>query len=573
MNELELSVIINLILFIALPCFGGLLATRLKLPRMIGYILSGMLLGAVLNQGSAELLSVFGNVGLILLLFTVGLEINIDMLKRFGKSVTIIGLSQIAISTTLLTIVMLFMGHTGGESIILGFIFALSSTALVSKVIQDRGEETSLVGGMSLSVLLLQDFAVIPFMILLGSIGKSTGALDIATNLVLTLVRTGVILGLIYVLGQRIVPLILEKIAVLSRELLNLMTILCIFIFVALFSMLGLSPAIAAFVAGILIGGTLEHYQIFSQMRPLRDIFTILFFVFLGASLKFSEILPILPKALLFVIVLLIIKFLVVAGLFIYGRFHSKTAISIGILLAQVGEFAFIVLHQARLEGMVRNETYLFAMTSTLLTIAISPILMEHKDKLYTSLRKFLKAHFASAEKYLMYRVDREPAHIDALNIRDHVIMCGYGRVGMYVGRALTMAQIPFIAIDYDYHQVEKQRKKGINIIYGDPTDIDILDFAQAEYATALISAVPDTFSQEMIVLNAKKLNPKITILTRVTLEKHQKRMKDLGAEVVIQPEFEAALSIVRKILLGYNVSQKDIVGKVKRLKLEHGMA
>lgn len=573
MSELELSVILNLILFIALPCFGGLLATRVRLPRMIGYILSGMLLGAVLNRGSAEILSVFGNVGLILLLFTVGLEINIDMLKRFGKTVSIIGALQIAISSALFAAIMLVMGMAFGESLIVGFVFALSSTALVSKIIQDRGQETSLVGGMSLSVLLLQDFAVIPFMILMGSVGKSSGVVEIVTNIGMTMLRTGLILGLIYVLGQRLVPIILEKIAVLSRELLNLMTILFIFIFVALFSMLGLSPAIAAFVAGILIGGTLEHYQIFSQMRPLRDIFTILFFVFLGASLKFSEILPILPKALIFVVILIALKFLIVASLFIYGRFHSKTAMSIGLLLAQVGEFAFIVLHQARVEGMVSQETYLFAMTSTLLTIAISPILMERNDKIYAAFRKLLKNYFQSAEKYLMYRVDREPAHIDALNMRDHVIMCGYGRVGSYIGRALTMAQIPFIAIDYDYHQVEEYRKKGISIIYGDPTDIDILDFAQAEYATALISAVPDTFSQEMIVLNAKKLNPKITILTRVTLEKHQQRMKDLGAEVVIQPEFEAALSIVRKILLGYNVSKKDIVGKVKRLKLEHGMA
>lgn len=242
-------------------------------------------------------------------------------------------------------------------------------------------------------------------------------------------------------------------------------------------------------------------------------------------------------------------------------------------MLAQVGEFAFIVLHQAHTNGLVADETYLFGIASTLLTIAISPIIMDHRNTLYTKSRSWMKKHMKSLDTYISYRVDREPAHIDALSLKDHVIVCGYGRVGMYIGRALSMAKVPFIAIDFNYHTVEKERKKGIHIIYGDPTDIDILDFAQAEYATALISAVPDAFSQEMIILNARMLNQDIKVFTRVSLENHQKRMKDLGAQYVIQPEFEAALSIVRKILVGYKVPRKDIAGKIKRLKLEHGMA
>ncbi|OGK51705.1 hypothetical protein A3B02_01825 [Candidatus Roizmanbacteria bacterium RIFCSPLOWO2_01_FULL_42_14] len=229
-------------------------------------------------------------------------------------------------------------------------------------------------------------------------------------------------------------------------------------------------------------------------------------------------------------------------------------------------------MHQSRETGFISQETYVFAIASTLLTIVLSPILMDHKDMLYVKIRKFVSKKIPVLDTYLSYRVDREPAHIDALSIKDHVIICGYGRVGSYIGRALTLAKIPFIAIDYSYQTVDAERKKGTNVIYGDPTDVDILDFAQVEYATALISAVPDAFSQEMIILNGKILNPAITILTRVGVEQDQRRMKDLGAEIVIQPEFEAALSIIRKILTGYNVSKEDIVGKIKRLKLEHGM-
>lgn len=573
MNELELSVILNLVLFISLPFVGGLVATYLRLPRMIGYIISGMVLGVLMHGDTHQTLAIFGNVGLFLLLFTVGLEMNISSMQRFGKALVSIGLMQVGITWVIFTLLTAMIGLTFQESVVIGFIFALSSTAIASKVIQEKGEETSLVGGMSMGLLLLQDILVIPFMIVLSSLGQNMSLSHIVFDSFVSFAKAGIILSLIYVSAQGVVPAVLGKVATISRELLNLMTILFIFVCVAVFTMMGLSPALAAFVAGVVIGGTLEHYQIFSQMRPLRDIFTILFFVFLGASLQFEHIIPVLPKALFFAAIVMIVKGLVIAGLFVYFRFHSKTAAMVGILLAQVGEFAFIILHQAQVNNLVGEETYVFAITTTLLTIALSPIFMDRKERLYKKVRGFVRKNMPWLDTYVSYRVDREPAHIDALNIRDHVIMCGYGRVGSYIGRALTMAQIPFIAIDYNYHQVEEYRKKGVNIIYGDPTDIDILDFAQAEYATALISAVPDAFSQEMIILNAKTLNPKITIFTRVAMEKHQKRMKDLGAEVVIQPEFEAALSIVRKILIGYNVPKKDIVGKVQRLKLEHGMA
>lgn len=573
MTELELPLIINLIIFISLPFLAGLIALRLKLPRMIGYIISGMILGVIIHGSSGEFLPIFGNFGLILLLFTVGLEINVATLKRFGKPLLVIGLLQVLLTWVGFFIAVSLLGFDPKEAAVVGFAFSLSSTAIVSKMVQDRSEENSLLGGMTLGILLLQDIVVIPFMIVISSVGESGGFVSVATDVVFSLVKAGVILTMIYFLAMQIVPILFARVAKISRELLNLMTILFIFIFVAVFSLLGLSPAIAAFVAGMLIGRTLEHYQIFSQIRPMRDIFTILFFVFLGATIDLTQIVAMLPMTLVFVSFVMVFKFIVIASLFVYFRFHSKTAFSSGIMLAQVGEFAFIVLHQAELQGMLSEETYLFAIASTLVTIAISPILMDNRDKLYIKTRRFMKKHMSSFDKYISYRVDREPAHIDALSIKDHVVICGYGRVGSYIGRALTMAKVPFIAIDYNYRTVELQRQKGVNIIYGDPTDIDILDFAQVEYATALISAVPDAFSQEMIILNAKRLNPEISIMTRVALEKNQKRMKDLGAEIVIQPEFEAALSIVKKVLVGYNVSKKDIVGKIKRLKLEHGMA
>lgn len=573
MSELPLDFLFNLILFILFPFLGGMVMTKLRLPRMLGYIFSGMVLGVLTKGTGDQFLSNIAQTGLILLLFTIGLETNINKLRRFGKLLIAVSVSQMVLTTMVFFSLILLRGSTLIEAFVVAFAFSLSSTALVSKIIQEKGEEDSLMGSLTLGILILQDLLVIPFMIFLSSLGRATTGLDIVIDILITSGKTVFILAVMYFVGQKFAPFVFSKTARVSKELLNLLTVLTVVSAVFVFSYLGLSPAIAAFAAGVIIGGTMEHYQIFSQMRPMRDLFTILFFVVMGATLDVGQLLAHLPGTILFVLVAMICKFLIVDAIFTYFRFHSKTAFSGALLLSQIGEFAFVVLKQGHEGGIISNDIYYFAIASTLVTITISPILIERKDYMYARIRKFIRARLPGLDHYIAHRIDSEPAHIDVLQLKDHVVICGYGRVGSYIGRALTLAQVPFIAIDYNSRIVEEQKKKGINIIYGDPSDIDILDFAETEHANMLVSAVPDQFSQEMIVLNAKILNPKITILSRIAVDEYRQRIKDLGAEVVVQPEFEAALSIVKKVLVGFNIPKKDIVGKVKRLKIEHGMA
>jgi CPA2 family monovalent cation:H+ antiporter-2 len=573
MSGLPLDFLFNAIIFILFPFLGGAIMTKLKLPRMLGYIVSGMALG-VLTKGTADqFLSNVAQIGLILLLFTIGLETNVNKLRRFGKLLLGVGLSQMMLTTLVFFSLIMLRGTTMLEAFIIAFAFSLSSTALVSKIIQEKGEEDSLMGSLTLGILILQDLMVIPFMIFLSSLGAGSGPLDILSDIVKTTGKTIFILAAMYVVGQKLAPFVFSKTAHLSKELLNLLTILTIVSAVFMFTYLGLSPAIAAFAAGVIIGGTMEHYQIFSQMRPLRDLFTILFFVVMGATLDVSQLFVQLPATILFVTVAMVLKFIIVDALFTYFKFHSKTAFSGALMLSQIGEFAFVVLKQSQVGGIVSNDTYYFAIAATLITITVSPILIDHKDRMYAAIRKFIRARLPAVDHYIAHRLDSEPAHIDVLSLKNHVVICGYGRVGSYIGRALTLANVPFIAIDYNAQIVEEQKKKGVNIIYGDPSDIDILDFAETDHAAMLVSAVPDLFSQEMIVLNAKILNPKVTILSRIAVDAYRQRIKDLGAEVVVQPEFEAALSIVKKVLVAFNMPKKDILGKVKRLKIEHGMA
>ncbi len=574
MTEIPFNLLLDLSIFLIFPLIGGYLAVKYKISPLIGYIVGGIFLHVIFGSRlPKEFINNFSMLGLVLLVFTVGLQTNFASIRRFGKFVIIGGLLQILASSILIFFLSIFFHFTFLESLLIGFAFSLSSTAVVSKIIQERGEEDSLMGGLAIGVLIFQDLAFIPLLIVFSSFGKDMSTVNLLQNVVKNSVKAVLVLGVVYYTGHRLIPLLFNKLAKVSREILNLFIIVFIFISLAVFSFLGLSSLLAAFIAGVLLGQTLEHYHIFSQIRPLRDLLAVVFFVFLGLTIDpgfiINHIIPILS----FTLLVILIKIAVVLAIYLFFKFHSRTSFSLAIFLFQIGEDAFILIYQGLNNGVIRGDTYYFVLSVVLITLFLTPILIKEKDVIYSKIRKTIKKYLPFLEKFINYKFDRDYPDIDVLTLKNHIIICGYGRVGRYIGRALTLTNIPFIAIDYNFHTVERAKKEGINIIYGDPTEIDVLDYAECEHASVLISAVAESFSQEMIIFNAKKLNPKIVILTRVHREDQQKRMKDLGVEVVIHPEFEASLSIIRRILLWRGFDREEIARRIKRLKIEHGMA
>lgn len=573
MGDIEPHFLLQFLTFLFFPLAGGYVAHKLRLPSIVGYIIGGMVLGFLGTSAlSEEFLSQFASVGIIFLLFTVGLEVNLDALKRFGKFTIYGGLAQIVFTSLVVFLLSFLFQFDIKTSIILGLAFSLSSTAVVSKIIQEKGEESSLTGNLALGILVLQDLAAIPLIILVAAMGNNDGVGAFFKAFAFGSLRAVLVLVSIFFIGKKVVPYVFAKVTKISRELLNLFTIFFIFVAVYVFSLLGLSGGIAAFIAGVLVGQTLQHYHIFSQIRPLRDLFTVLFFVYLGITSHIGSILGNLPAILAFVVLLTIIKFLVIFIIFTKLKFHTRSSFSLGLMLTQVGEFAFVLLTQAFDARLLSQDTYHFAIATTLFTIAISPMLIQKRNKLYIGVKAFIKSRLPDVDAFLTANIDRDISPIDVLELKDHVVLCGYGSVGKYIGRALMLSKIPYIAIDYNYHSVEHARRAGIDIIYGDCTDVDILDYAQVDTAAVLICAVPSKQAQEMILLNSKTLNRKLLLLTRVNDEDQQQRMKDLGAEVVIQPEFEASLAIIRKTFLSLNIPKEEIAGKIKRLKIEHGM-
>lgn len=562
-----------LFLFLILPFICGLAAMKLRLPTLVGYLVGGIFLGLFIHNRTGELLlSQLATIGVIFLLFSVGLELDIRQFVRYKRFILVAGLLQVGISAFFIFLISFLFQFGFAQSLVIGFACAFSSTAVVAKIIQERGEEHSLLGSVIIGILLFQDIIAIPLLIIVSSLSVSGSAWNMVFSVVFSMIKLVIVFILMYFAGKKIVPFIFGKLAKTSRELLNLLTLIFILVAVMVFSFLKLPATVAAFLSGVLIAQTLEHYHIFSQMRPFRDVFALLFFVFLGSQIDFSAVMAHVPLILIFTFLLLLIKFFVISIVFIVLRLHSRTAFSAGLLLFQAGEFAFIIIQEGVKGGVISHELYMIVLSVVLISIAITPIMAYHKDRFYFSLKKIFIQRAPFFYAFLESR-DREPAHVHAVEMVNHVVICGYGRLGSYIGRALYLARIPFIAIDYNVQTVIKEKKKGISIIYGDPTDIDVLDYANTEKAKVLITALPDTFSQEAIILCGKRLNRDIIIFARSHQEIFQRRMRDLGAHIVVQPEFEAALSMVKKILLNFNIPRDVIVGKIKRLKLEHGMS
>ena len=575
MGEIPLENFINFFIFLLIPFLFGFLAKKIKISPIVGYIIGGIVLGN-LFQGiiSHDIIKNIAFFGIVLLLFTVGIDVNIQKLFILKKFILFGGLLQLLLTIFFISILSSFFGFTPLQSFLIAIAFVSSSTSLVAKLIQDRGEEDSFLGEIAVGLLMFQDLAFIPFIIIFTFFNsQNVSYLDLTKNIAIALVEASVILYLIYIIGKRIVPKLFNSISKISRELLNLFVILFIFFVAGISTIFQIPILVGAFIAGVLVSQTTEHFHIFSQMRPLRDIMAIIFFVYIGSNVKIAEIGPILPKILLFSLLIMLVKAIIFLIVFLYFKFSSRMAFTIAIFLFQVSENAFILSSIAFANNVFTSQQYLFIISSVILSILITPFMINNKDNIYVFIRSFFKKYIPAIEIFIKHKLDFDKSPLDAFDISDHIIICGYGRIGSNVGRALNLANIPFIGIDYNFNTVEKAKKEGISVIYGDPTDIDILDFVQVEKALAIVVTVPGRSNQESVILNSKKLNPHIYIISRVHNAMDQERVLDLGAKSVVRPEVEASLSIIKKLFLLKRIPREEVIKRLKNIRLMKAFA
>lgn len=567
------SLITTFLLLLAAALGGGAIAVRLKFPSVVGYIAGGIVVGNILSRGfDHQLISWISEAGVTLLLFTLGVEFSFHRLKRILHAIAWPAIGQILLTMFVVIVALIAFKVSFVPALFLSSAAALSSTAIVVKLLSERGELDSIPGELATGWLVVQDLAVVPMLILLTAVsGVSHGegtVVSIAGTILLAMLKAGALISVVLYLGSRGVPKVLTAVAGFRNRELFLLTTIGIVFFVGLLTYsAGLSVSLGAFLAGLLVAETSQNHAVFAEIRPLRDLFAVVFFVSLGMSLPVSALIGSLPILAVMTTLVIFVKAGSVFMLLRFLGYHRKTSFLVGIYLTQVSEFGFVIAGTGVALGALSEAHASLLIAVTFVTIVLSSPMISRGHELYYVFNSFMKRF-----PKLFHEREEVAPQSEGYPIQDHVVVCGYGRVGKYIGRALQMSGIPFLVVDYNQHTLSGLRNSGIQTVYGDPADKDVLDYAQVDYAKAIVIAIPDRHTQEMVVGNALSLNRRIKIICRTHHEEDQRHLKSLGVQTLIQPEFEAALTIVAKLLTDFGISQDEASGKISRLKIEHGM-
>ena len=565
---MEVHLARDLALVLLAAFLGGGASAFFRLPLLTGYIAAGVVLAIVsplLNAGS-EILNL-AQLGVVLLLFTLGIELSFSRLTKVFRIAFFGGLIQI-LSTILIGLLLLpAFGINGTASLVLAFGFSLSSTAIVVKILQEKGELDTLAGEILIGWLLVQDLAVIPMVILLpilAGIGHSF------IDFPLAIAKSVVLLAIAFAAGRFFVPSFMRLVlATKSREFFLLSIVTFVFAVAGLSSLLGISPALGAFLGGLVIAETSQNHAVFAEIRPLREVFMILFFVSLGALVQPEILISSWQIILILTAVFLIVKFLLSFFIVFLFGYHAKTAFWASLGLANIGEFSFLVAVLAGNLGVLNEQELGIAIYVTLLTLLITPLLFSWRYLLWSKSRTFFELPFFSRAQGNFQTKFIPNASI----LENHVVLCGYGRVGSWLGRACQLAHIPFVVIEYNYDVISELFVKSIPYILGDPADREILEQANLKKARLLVIAIPDNHTQELVVAHAHTLASKLPIISRAHQDEDRKRLVTLGVNEVVQPEFEAALSIIHRVFQSFGMSREEVSKRLKTIKSEHSKA
>lgn len=559
-----MGIVTALLIIVVASVLGGFLAKVLRLPALVGYIISGIIFGAILPQ-SLKSVSELAQIGTILLLFSVGVELSFNRLSRFFKIAVFGSLIQIALTIAVLLLILSLFHLPIIVSVVFAIGFSLSSTAVVVKILSDRGEIETIHGEIMLGWLLVQDLAVIPIMVILPVFGLN--GVGWVGMVLVSLLKAGILVASVVFFGKMIVPWLLHKIASQnSRELLLLSSVALALGVAGIASLFGVSPALGAFLAGVVISESQEHHAIFAETRPLRDLFVALFFVTLGLLVTPGVIIFKLPLVLTLTAAVLIIKTLIVFGISTAFGYKGKTGVNISLGLSQVGEFSFVIFSAAMGLSILSPEYTTVGISVALLSLIAAPILIKSAVPLWRKMRDmtqkipFLYSLFASGEK-----MNKEVS-----GMSDHIIICGYGRVGSWIGKALREYGIPFVVIDYNQKVVQELRDAGTTVIYGDPTEPEVLEAVGVRGAKAIILAIPDRIAQETLITYVQTVAPEVKIISRAHLDSDWDKLKTLKVDKVVQPEFEAAVAIIRSVLISRGKSRDEITNAIKSIRVSH---
>jgi CPA2 family monovalent cation:H+ antiporter-2 len=392
-------------------------------------------------------------------------------------------------------------------------------------------------------------------------------------GILLALTKAIVLIYLVLILGKKAFPKLLTKVAeVGSREVLLIAVVGLVLFSAGLTNYFGLSFALGAFLAGLLVAETASQHAIFAEVRPLRDVFAVVFFVTLGVLISPGFLLENWVLVAKLVVLVSLVKFVISFAVTLFFKYHLKTALQVGLSLTQVGEFAFVVAQLGLAASLISQNTYSLILAVTILTMIVTPWQISLSVSLFDTLKNFVSRWSPQLYQTLFGGFDRYKKEHPEVTISDHVIICGHGRVGKHITRILAMAGIPYVVVDYNQEVISSLTSAGAMTVLGDPADKDVLAFAGASKSKAVIVAVPDRYSQELIIENALGLKPGAVIICRSHFEEDYRRLYALGVSAVVSPELEAGLSMGHRVLDSLGVDKTKTATYLKQVRKEQSV-
>jgi monovalent cation:H+ antiporter-2, CPA2 family len=536
---------------------GGAAAWALRQPLILGYVFGGLLISpftpgpSVSDPRSFDL---FAEIGVVLLMFSIGLEFSVRDLLRVKWVALLGGPLGVLLFIAMGTAAGVLMGWGALTGLVVGMVISVSSTMVLARLLLDRGELHSRHGRVMMALSLVEDLAAVALMVLLPTLGQLGPGRLLAIGAALG--KAVLILLPFLYLVARVIPPLMTQLARMRSPELFLLVILAIGLgTAALTQAVGLSLALGAFLAGLIISESDYAHETLARLLPLRDMFGALFFVTIGGLIDPRTVLDNLP-------LLGVIVFLVVVGkavirtavVWVFGQ-PLPTALLVGVGLAQIGEFSFVLVQVARDAGHVDAEVYNAILAASLLTILVNAALVRIGPGWLGRLRLWLRARPAAAR----------PAEPPPAPPTQHVVLCGFGRVGSAIGEALDSFELPYVVIETDADIIRGLRERKVPCVFGDATRRRVLERAGAAHASLVLVALPEIDRANLVVQNVRRLNRESPVLVRAHDPNALDALTRAGATEVIQPEVEAAATLIRHALRRLALPQERILAYLER--------
>ncbi len=534
---------------------------RLKLPAILAYLVAGMLVGEHgLNVIQDQIdYDHFAELGIVFLLFTLGLEFSLPRLMAMRHLVLTVGSLQVGISLVIFMIASMFFGLSFESAFVVGGILALSSTAIVIRQLSETGAMKRKSGQISVAILLFQDVAVVPLLIVIPML-----VLDGDTSMILALgtaiLKGVVVVTLLFFIGKWLLPKVFNIIAqVRTDELFVLTTLLVTLLASAFTQWFGLSMALGAFLAGMMLSESEYKHQLEADIRPYRDILLGLFFITVGMKLDVALLLSSPLSLLALMLSFMFVKVMVIKVLATRAGESSKDAWASGLMLCQMGEFGFVLIALANQVQLLPSDVSSMLLGAGVISMAITPYIIDHAR----SWSIFLSQEKSPNTNDLEQLPENE-------NLKDHVIICGFGRVGQTVSRFLKQETIDFVAIDIDPLRTRTAREAGENVLFGSSRQTELLNAAHLSEAKLVVIAFGEDKQSLEVVQKVRALSPDVPILVRTRNDDLLDTLHDAGANEVVPESLEGSLMLVSQVLSLTGVPISRVIRRVQKERKSH---